>query len=517
MLDRNTLERGWKYIGTIEGAQLGDFVGHDYIAKVADAIDKLEQDINAYAGSRKGIPQLAGDLAEDWVADTFNIKAIAAGSLHKAAAVKSHGHASVDVSTNFGKDYSLKYIKTAEKSVKAQAKNVIQDYYEYLNKAKSNLTQSPLTLEEYIAKYGYTYDLENLLLSVYRGQGRIIPSDQLQAGIQKLQDLIIAESAKEGIARTINLRNLEETLLNLSDRIQDGKGIESLPLSKEEAHAIAQLCKTGSFKPEDFGISLGSEITQEYLLSQALKGGITAAVVTIAIQLVPKLIDLLSLLIKDGIISIQQFKEFGLSSIETGAKSFIIGGLSCGLYTTCASGMLGSQLSNLQPGVVGTVVALAFNIMLESLNYTRGKTNILEYKQRIIKDLIVSIASFAGGSIAVALLPEANALAFVIGSMLGSVTASLAISFTEDILVSFCVDTGFTLFGLVKQDYFLPDDVFIGMGLNIRELEKIPIERATLARANPSRAILNKPNLNRVEIQIIKRGLISFHTIGYVF
>lgn len=517
MIDKRELERGWRYVGTMNGGEAAAFVGHEYVMKVAAAIDDLESSINAYAGSTKGTPQLGGEIAEEWVAKTFNIRAAAAESAHRAFVEKSTEHASVDVSTNFGEDYSLKYLKYADRSVKAQAKNVLQNYHEYLSQAKANGTRSPMTFEEYLARYGYTDDLEDILMSVYRGQGRIIPLDQLEEGMLKLRQLIATESARGGESRLANLRNYQETLQALSDRIRDGEGIESIPLTKDESHAIAELCKTESFRPEDFGITLDSEITREYILNQALKGGITAAVVTLAIQLVPILLELISALVKEKKITSSQLREFGLNTLSAGSKGFVIGGLSCGIYTACKIGKLGAGLSKVQPGLMGTLVALAFNVMMESFDYARGKTDILEYKHKITRDLIVSGAAIAGGSIAVAVLPVANALAFVIGSMVGSVIASVTLSISEKILVSVCVNSGFTLFGLVKQDYVLPDEYFKGMGLNLAELSRIKPNEANLSITSVHSATLSVAKLSTVDIKILKRGLISFHTVGYVF
>ena len=516
-MNSKDLERGWNYVQGLEGAQIADFVGHVYIEKVTEAIEKMEQAINSYAGSQKGVPQLGGEIAEEWIAGTFNIRAVAAESAHRAVVEKSLEHASVDISTNFGEEYSLKYLKNADQSVKAQAKNVIQNYHEYLRQAKANGTKSPMTFEEYLTRYGYSDNLEDLLMSVYKGQGRIIPSDQFEDGLRKLRQLIATESARGGEARLANMKNYEETLRTLSDRIKDGKGVESVPLSKEESHVIAELCKSGDFKPEDFGITLNAEVTREYILNQALKGGITAAVITLALQLVPDVLALLSALIKGKKIKPNQLRDSGLHTISAGAKGFIVGGLSCGIYTACKAGKLGANLTKVEPGVIGTIVAISFNMMLETLDYECGKTDNLEYKYKITRDIIVSASSMAGGTISTAVLPVANALCFVIGSIIGSVTAAVAMSLSDRILVSLCVSTGFTLFGLVRQDYQMPDEILKGMGLNVIELERINPHVSTFSISKPNTVSFSVSKPNYVDIKILKRGIIAFHTVGYVF
>ena len=95
--------------------------------------------------------------------------------------------------------------------------------------------------------------------------------------------------------------------------------------------------------------------------------------------------------------------------------------------------------------------------------------------------------------------------------------ASVTISLSERTLVSFCVESGFTLFGLVKQDYQLPEDIFKGMGFNLIELNRIKLNETKLSTISLSKPVLSSGKPNTVDIQILKRGLISFHTIGYDF
>lgn len=58
---------------------------------------------------------------QKWHAHTFNIDAIRQGSEHRAWTLQENGYASVDVATNFGKEYSLKYSNTAKSAESMQA------------------------------------------------------------------------------------------------------------------------------------------------------------------------------------------------------------------------------------------------------------------------------------------------------------------------------------------------------------------------------------------------------------
>ncbi len=516
MIESPEFRKGWQYASELQGTQLATNVGKQYIDSIVTEIDKLSNSINSYSGSKQSPAVLGGFIAEEWQAGTFNINAIAAESAHKAFVEKSTEQASVDVSTSFGTDYSLKYYYSSDASVRAQAKNVLQNYHEYLSSAKSRGTSTPMSFEEYLLKYGYSDDLPSLLTSVYNGQGRIIPADQLEEGIKKLQRMIASEAARDTENRILNMHNYEETLKNLSDRIRSSDGIESIPLSKKEAEAIAALCKDGKFKPEDFGITLDSTVTSQYILNQALKGGMTASVLTLAIQLVPCVVTLLHDLIAKGKINVDEIKRDGLKCTSSSIKSFILGFLSCGIYTSCRAGKVASSLVSINAPVIGTIVSFTMEIVNVCFSTALGKTSTEELRYTLTKDLIITCSSLIGGGIAVAILPMISGIAFALGSMIGSITASIITNIGEKVIISLCVNTGYSLFGIVKQDYELPVDILKQMGVNINEIERMKINYSNVNRSNIQRNAPSYNKVNRVKIVVLRRGVIAFHKIGYV-
>lgn len=82
-------------------------------------------------------------------------------------------------------------------------------------------------------------------------------------------------------------------------------------------------------------------------------------------------------------------------------------------------------------------------------------------------------------------------------------------------LISFCVDTGFTCFGLVEQNYELPEETLHEMGVHT-----IPVPRTEVSRTKVNTtAIDNKiqrAEYETINITILKRGIIGVNKIGYV-
>ena len=131
MAEIDDLKFGWDFMAQMLGA---DFAGRsafsDHAANVAQnsaiqaqnlriqeinaAIDQLAKNINEHPSINLNVEQFKGFVAEEMHAGTFNIDAIRQGSSHRAWTLQENGYGSVDVQTNFGKEYSLKYSNTAK-------------------------------------------------------------------------------------------------------------------------------------------------------------------------------------------------------------------------------------------------------------------------------------------------------------------------------------------------------------------------------------------------------------------
>lgn len=508
------IKEGWDFASKTQGSTYAAQVGEQYVYGVDDAIKQLAKDMNDKMGSKESVDTLKGFIAEYWHADTFNINAALKGSVHKATIERSTAAASVDVSTNFGMDYSMKYYATGSGSAKQQAINVIQAYHNYLKNSKA---EKPMTFEKYITKNNYPSDIQKQLMSVYQGQGRIIPTEQLKNAIKSLERKIATEAAKEGTNRAALLENYKETLSNLTDRISDGKGVESVPLTKAEAEAIAELCKNGDFKPEDFGFTLDELITPNYIVQQALSAGITSAVITLVLQIAPEIYKAVDFLVKNGEIDIEQLKETGLKVLTSSAEGFLKGSISASLIIACQAGKLGTSLLNITPGMVGAFTAIVMDTMRNGYDVARGKMTTREMATQLTKEIVISGASIAGGTVGQAILPQLPVLGYMLGSFVGSVVASITLNIEEKTILSFAVDTGFSFFGLVEQNYELPKETIERLGLEVVSLDYIELNRTKLSRTILNRTSLNRTKYNTLNIMVLRRGVIGVNKVGYVF
>ena len=300
-LDLTKFKDGWDTAVSYMGSAYSAAMSSSYVESVGKAINSFKSSMNSAYGSARGVAQEAGFAAEKWVAGTFNINAAANESQYHANVVGSTELGSVDVSTNYGENASLKFYSSASGSASAQAKTLIEAYREYYTRAQSNTSKPPMSLKEYLDFNGYNSETQDALLaSIYDGQARIIPAEQLTEAIAYLEGRIDKLSTIDGDVASARTKSYQETLANLRDRLHAPDGTESKPITNEEIQAIAELSQKGEFKPEDFRVSLSTVIDPRYVMKQAIGTGVEVGLLKTVFTVGPDLVSVVLEAIKEG-------------------------------------------------------------------------------------------------------------------------------------------------------------------------------------------------------------------------
>ena len=498
MSELEDVRYGWDFMARMLGA---DVAGHsafsDYMSNVAqnnaihlqnehiqqinDAIDQLAQNINEHPHLNLDVEQLKGFVAEEMHAGTFNIEAIRQGSEHRAWTLQENGYATVDVGTNFGKSYGLKYSNTAKDAESMQA-------------ALNPETRTPK----------------------YQGQERLIAAEQVEeakawAHRRALKDI----ESRPDVSQSH--MNTEEHLVG---KISDGEGVESKELSIKESKQIAKEAKDGGFDPEKHGYSKDpflDEVRIDYV-NRAMKAGLTAAAITAITQIVPELYKAIDYLIKHGEIDLAGLKKSGKKVISASGEAFLRGSIAYGVEMAIQEGMLGEALTQVNPSVVGVAVTVILGTIKDSIMVAAGKMTTKEMGAKFVDTIVVSsgylVGMKIGGAIAQALYPQLPGVSYAIGSLLG---CSLAVVYNigKKKLISFCVDTGFACFGLVEQNYELPEDVLQEMGVHYIPVPRTEVQRTDVNRTSTAVQI-NTLDYETIDITVLRRGVIGVNRIGYV-
>lgn len=489
---------GWDFMATLLGADmagrsaLSDYMNNmnqndaihiknAHIKQRNEAIDQLAKNINEHPHLNLDVEQFKGFVAEEMHAGTFNIDAIRQGSEHRAWTLQDTGYATVDVETNFGKSYSLKYSNTAKGSENMQAA---------LN--------------------------PNNRAAKYHGQERLIASEQV--------DEAKGWAHRRGLKDIQNRPDVSkahmETEKHLTGKISDSEGVESKELTIKESKQIAKEAKDGGFDPEKHGYSkdpLLEEVRIDYI-NRAMKAGLTAAAISAITQIVPELYKAIDYLIKHGEIDVAGLKKSGKKVISASGEAFLRGSIAYVVEMAIQEGLLGETFKQVNASVVGVAVTVILGTIKDSILVAAGKMTTKEMGIKFIDTIVISsgylVSMKVGGAIAQTLCPQLPGIGYAIGSLLGC-SVAVVYNIGKKKLISFCVDTGFTCFGLVEQNYELPDEVLREMGVHYIPVPKTEIQRFDVNRTSTAVEI-NTSDYETIDITVLRRGVIGINRIGYV-
>ncbi|WP_195405316.1 hypothetical protein [Streptococcus constellatus] len=498
-------ENGYKFFESNSAGFVGANYTAEYVVDVEDEIAKLVKDLNSFEGFKTSSEKLKGDIAEFWHAGTFNIKAVVEGSKNRVWVDRSHDFASTDISTNFGDRYGLKFYSSGQASAKSQATSVFQRFSEYKAGGGND------SLENFLLKRGYN-DLDKILNDpIYSGQIRIIPRDQLEEAVSWLQRMINTESAR----KPEQVYRYQETLELLSDRLKSSDGVESIPLSKKEAELLATLAKNGKIDAKKLGLTLTNLISFENIMKQSFKAGMTAAAISVMLKVAPEVYKAISFLIKNGELDEKQFQKIGFATLSGGSEGFVRGTISVALTTTCKAGFLGEMAKQIDPTIIGTITVLTVNVLKNAFLVSTGKKQKRDLTEELVRDMYISTCSLIGGGISQSFI-EIPVFGYLIGSFLGSIFGSFTYNVGQKAVISFCVDSGFTLFGLVTQDYILSREILEEIGVETFDYETFEIDTFEFSGFDFDTFDTDSFKPDTLNITFLRRGVIGVSKIAYI-
>lgn len=508
----SSFEEGFEFFQKNASVIAGVGEGSAYVQSVNNEIDLLAKTLNEkFSNNNAGIDQLKGNAAEFFEAGTFNINATVRGSAEHATVLESTKFGSVDVQVKSGDsiiaDAGSKFYKSAAATLKQQAKNARESYHDY------QLKGGKASFDEYCAEH----HIDDPNAAVYSGQVRLVPAEQLD----EMRILLQRKIATESTIHPEQVQRYQNTLDMLNDRIKGADGTESVPLDTESAKELARLAKENSVTDEklrQMGLSTEQLIDYGNILSQAMKAGLTAATISIVLKVAPEIYRAISYLIKNGEIEETQLKKIGVSSISGGSEGFIRGTVAAAVTATCKSGLLGEALKTVNPSIIGAITVVTMNVFKNSFEVACGKKSKAQLASELVRDMYVSTCSLALGSIVAASLSEIPVLApfgFLIGNFLGSVVGSFTYSAGQKAVVAFCVDSGFTMFGLVEQDYTLPDKVIKEIGISTFNYETFTPANFDFESFAFDTFDADTFKPDTIGITYLRRGVIGIDRIGY--
>lgn len=495
-------EEGFEFYKNNSSDMFASRMADDYVDSINKKIQTLQDNINKnFKGVQTDIAQLKGDVAEFWHGGTFNIDVALRGKGEEAVVERSHGLGSPDIKIG-DKEFSSKYYFDAKHTAKAQAMT-LKEYY------KSKISHD--ATDEEILKYAKAHGYDDINESIYKNQTRLVPSDQKVDSKIELMN----KFEKEKLKRPELSENLKETHDNIDSVVKDNKGNSSKELSKSEAEKLAREAKKGEFDPKKWDLTTEELVKYKHVASQAIKAGLTAATIQMVFKVAPEIYKTIDVLIKNGYIDENDFKKVGFKALDGGKEGFVRGSIAAAITTCCESGLWGTALKQMPPEVVGTLTVLIFNTVKCAYDVNAGNMSVAEMENEVVRELFVTTFAMGGG-VGLQMLITAFPLSFMLGSFLGSMAGAFIYQTAYSATMALCVDSGFTMFGLVDQNYTLEDNVLNQIGIKTFEYDKFEYDKIEYDKFEYDKFEYNKFKYDKYEIKFLRRGVIGISKIGYV-
>lgn len=496
---------GYHFFQKYSADSIGVFEGEKYIEDVNSEITKLVKDLNKFKNNKASIDTLKGDVAEFWHAGTFNINSAINKSKNRVQVDRSNAFGSVDISgINFAEKFGLKYYKDGASSAKQQSKSIFERFNEYKSQGGKD------NIDIYLENRGYNIDTV-LNDPVYSGQHRVIPTEQMEEAVAWLTRKI----EKESKTRPEQVERYKETLSLLTDRLRDKEGNESIVLMEKDARNLAQISKEGNVTSEELHLNTEELIKYSDILKQAYKTGLTSATISMILKVAPGVLNALIYLIKTGEIDKEQFEKVGFAAVTGAGEGFIRGTISAAITASCKAELCGNTLKIIDPSIIGAVTTFAMNTMKNCYKVSIGEMSRRQVTSEMIEEMFITTCALIVGSISQSFI-EIPVLGYMLGSFVGSLAGSIIYSSVYMPVISFCIDTGFTMFGLVEQNYKLSEEILKEIGIEIFEYDKFNYNKFELEQfevSNFSQEVFEPANFNFI---FLRRGVIGVNCIGYV-
>ncbi len=490
-----------------------------YLKSLADKIIKFQKEVNAYQNNNN--PSANGYIAEVWHRYTFEIDALSKRT-GETAYIPPTTFASTDIQGSWGEGYQLKYCKDAWSSAKEQSTTYKERYYEYLSNLK-RAGKEPISIEEYLESKGVDPNID-INLPIYEAQARLCPADQFEDIKIALQERISKElNNLRNPNRALEAKKYQDVLDKLTDHIESPNGAKSLPLTQSDSKVLQCLAKKGKFDPAKYDITLAKKADFIYLTHSTINAGLNGALYAAMFKIMPYLLESLTTLIKEGKITREQVEELCKTGVSGGTQGFIQGFSVALLKNCCELGYFGKELQSaaLQQSIqfnnaLIIIVTTTVETIKDTIRMTNGEIDKYVYAQRLEKRAFIASFSYFGGVTMQGIMTFAPVIGYLIGSFIGSVLGGFVFEAKERVFMSICINTGFTFFGLVEQDYELPPEVKDYLGFDSMNIEQMTIEEMQFDDCIPEQMTIETMNFETMDVKWAKRGVVGIRKIGYI-
>ncbi len=438
---------------------------NDVQATIDLALEALQKEAERRA--RVDVNFVKGNIAEVWHAETLKVSAVAKGNDDIWANVVGNNKPGQDVAYGNSTTASraeLKYYKTAVDTAK---------------------------------------QLGN---PAYSDSQKIVPTDQVEGVVTESQK----QAARNRDTRPDVAAAYQDTADTVSDRIEVD-GITSKPLSESDAKSIASdFKKNGEIDPDAYGLNTESFIEWSDIFRESGSAALNAAAFSAALTAAPHVFRIVAQYMQSGQLDARLIREGASQVLASSSSAGLRGGLAAVITGSCKAGLMGQSLKGISPTAVGMATAMALNSIENSWRYAQGQISGKELAFNSSRDALALIMG-GGGAVLGQMIIPVPMLGALLGNLVGSTLGAVGVSYANNKVLGICIESGWTFWGLVDQSYEVPEEVLKEAGFDLFACKVFKPEQFNATRFNTQYF-----QEARLDLRVLRRGVISFNTVGYL-
>lgn len=505
-------DRGFEFSARYAAAVPAGMDAASWINSVDAAIEELYSAMNSYdhyKNSKAAQDSLKGFLAEEWAFGTANVDAAVKRAEAKGVRLDSHDLGSADVAWGTDK-YQLKFL-TDPKNIARKLATTLRDSYNGRPKKFADLS-----FDQWATEKGFADKTPDDLL--YDDMKGMVPLDKLEATKQYVAKRI--ERAK-GRGLDDEVRRWTKVRDNLTDRISTPEGIEGRAATNEEMRQKAvDVSNKRKLDPADDDMTANQLVDARNIMRQSLKAGGQAAALSAALSVAPEIYRAIDYLIAEGDLDDEHLKAIGTAACSGAANGFVSGSATAAITAAAAKGTFGetiraAAMSSRGANVIASLVVLTMETCRNAYRVASGEIEPFEMASSMSQSVLSTVLMLGGGAIASALASGA-AIPMLIGSFVGGVAGGMAFKPISSCVMKVCVDSGITFFGLVEQDYEIPERLLARLGIKGATVKTTKIGSVNVSTApRLATTSIKTAKLHTADVIFMERNLVGVNKVAY--
>jgi hypothetical protein len=269
------------------------------------------------------------------------------------------------------------------------------------------------------------------------------------------------------------------------------------------------LRRDGDIDVNKFGLNTEYFVEWTDVARQAGQAALHAAVMAAALRAAPHIWEVSREYLESGQIDSEDIINRGQAILTGAGSAGLRGGIAAALSVSCQKGLMGEFGKSLSPLAIGMATTLTLNAIEYSFQLQLGRITNREFAHHCMRDTWALSTGMLGATAGQLIIPV-PVLGALAGNLVGSTLGALAFEGANQTILGICVESGWTFFGMISQDYTVPEEVLREAGYDLFCTQSFSVQSFSTGGFQ-----VRSFETNSLSFTPIRRGVLSATSIGY--